>query len=333
MKFSVDPWDPAYGTSLDSGPGEPMAEADVGVEIPAQRWAPVPPDPAVDLPSAVLFVDGVRRVDAQVWVGGGPGGPDAPDGPDGTDGTDGAAAPGLCASYAAGVVCCGADGAHLQPDVVVRRGMFTTAADASDVVTGAGAYRATSTPERPDVAPMQLLSLALQRDLAEAELVAAGSARAGRPDADDLLVVDGPVRGRQELPRVIGVVKTHRSDYLPPERAAVVPRLAAGERTPVFRVVGSWERYSWYLRLPCPPGAPWAGIVRVECSASLSQQAAVRSASVSQRVLPRFASVSYKDSRAPQNLYPIGGLERELRRRLGDSGLLYRALRRAASDG
>ena len=47
-------------------------------------------------------------------------------------------------------------------------------------------------------------------------------------------------------------------------------------------------------------------------------------------VLPRFASEPHKDSRAPQNLYPIAGLERELRRRLGDPRLLYRALRAAA---
>jgi hypothetical protein len=46
--------------------------------------------------------------------------------------------------------------------------------------------------------------------------------------------------------------------------------------------------------------------------------------------LGRFASTEYKDSRAPQNLYPIAGLERELRRRLGEPNLLYRALRRAA---
>ena len=37
-----------------------------------------------------------------------------------------------------------------------------------------------------------------------------------------------------------------------------------------------------------------------------------------------------KDPRAPQNLYPIAGLERELRRRLGDPALLYRSLRAAA---
>ncbi len=49
-----------------------------------------------------------------------------------------------------------------------------------------------------------------------------------------------------------------------------------------------------------------------------------------QVTLARYASAGYKDSRAPQNLYPIAGLERALRRRLGDAGVLYRALRSAA---
>jgi hypothetical protein len=48
--------------------------------------------------------------------------------------------------------------------------------------------------------------------------------------------------------------------------------------------------------------------------------------------LPRFASDRHKDPRAPQNLYPIGGLERELRHRLGDREMAIRALRRAAVE-
>jgi hypothetical protein len=38
------------------------------------------------------------------------------------------------------------------------------------------------------------------------------------------------------------------------------------------------------------------------------------------------------DPRAPQNLVPIGALERELRHRMGDPGLVYRALRLAVSE-
>lgn len=92
----------------------------------------------------------------------------------------------------------------------------------------------------------------------------------------------------------------------------------------------SWDRYSWYLRLPCRPGSPWAGIVRVECSPDLPLAEAVALADRSQVVLPRFASEEYKDSRAPQNLYPIAGLENQLRHRLGDARLLHRSLQRQA---
>jgi hypothetical protein len=88
--------------------------------------------------------------------------------------------------------------------------------------------------------------------------------------------------------------------------------------------------YSWYLRLPVEAGAPWAGVVRIECGAHLTPGEAVGLADLSQATLGRFASASYKDARAPQNLYPIAGLERELRRRLGHPAILIRALRRAA---
>ena len=315
MKFAVDPWDPSYGASLDTELGKSAAQVALDVELPTAEWQPIDPDPASVPPDAVLFVDGVRRVDAQLWV---------------EDGST-EASPALCASYAAGVVCCCRDGgAHLLT-AEVRRGLFTTADAADDVRTMAGTYRATRTAPHPDVAPAQLLSLAVQRELADTELAAAAAARSGHGVADDLLVVDGPLRGRQHLPRVIGFVKSHRSDYLPPQLGGVVAALRTGQRTPVFRLGSSWERHTWYLRLPCRPGAPWAGVVRVECSADLPAAEAVTLAARSQVTLPRFASTEYKDSRAPQNLYPIAGLERELRRRLGEPNLLYRALRRAAA--
>jgi hypothetical protein len=314
VKFAVDPWDPSYGTSLDTELGESAAQVALDVERLAAEWQPIDPDPAAVPPDAVLFVDGVRRVDAQLWV---------------EDGST-ESSPALCASYAAGVVCCCRDGAHLLT-AEVRRGIFTTADSADDVRTAAGTYRATRTAAHPDVAPAQLLSLAVQRELADTELAAAAAARSGHAVADDLLVVDGPLRGRQHLPRAIGFVKTHRSDYLPPQLGGVIAALRTGQRTPVFRLGSSWERHTWYLRLPCRPGAPWAGIVRVECSADLPAAEAVAHAARSQATLPRFASTEYKDSRAPQNLYPIAGLERELRRRLGEPNLLYRALRRAAA--
>ena len=139
------------------------------------------------------------------------------------------------------------------------------------------------------------------------------------------------MRGRTHLPRALGFIKSHRTAYLPPAQHAMVGRLGHGQRTPVFLMGTTWDRHAWYLRLPCLPGPPWAGIVRVECSADLPRGEVVALANLSQATLCRFASAEYKDARAPQNLYPIAGLERELRRRLGDPRLLYRALRVAAA--
>jgi hypothetical protein len=75
-----------------------------------------------------------------------------------------------------------------------------------------------------------------------------------------------------------------------------------------------------------------AGIVRCEAATDLSLAAAVELADRSACSLPRFASAVHKDPRAPQNLYPIAGLERTLRNRLGDQGLLLRALRIAVAS-
>lgn len=46
-------------------------------------------------------------------------------------------------------------------------------------------------------------------------------------------------------------------------------------------------------------------------------------------VLPKVASEPYLDPRAPQNLVPVGALERYLRHLMGDRGLVLRAIRAA----
>ena len=69
------------------------------------------------------------------------------------------------------------------------------------------------------------LSLALQQRLTRAEVQLAVTYRAQNPAADDLLVIDGPLRGRTHLDRAVGYIKTHHASYLPPEKAAVVSAL------------------------------------------------------------------------------------------------------------
>jgi hypothetical protein len=71
--------------------------------------------------------------------------------------------------------------------------------------------------------------------------------------------------------------------------------------------------------------------VRCEAAGELTLEDAVARADLVAATLPRFASQPHNDPRAPQNLHPIAGLERELKRRLGDPLLLERALRQAAA--
>lgn len=322
-------------TLAQARPAEGLALRVQDCTLPAQGWGELAlgesrpaagkrfdPDREVEPREITLFVDGVRRIDARVWL-------DEP-----ANGL--ISSLGLCASYAAGVVCCCAgEGAHLL-NFDVRRELFTTAAHAVDIPTTAGTYRVSCAELRQRVAPIQVLSQALQARLGATEIDTAQRARAalnghGLPDGGDLLVIDGSLGARQHLPRILGYIKSHRNQYLQPHLRRLVVALSPGQRTPVFRLEGSWDRYTWYLRLPCEPSAPWAGIVRLECSPTLTAADAIGMAWLSQATLCRYASAEYKDTRAPQNLYPIAGLERQLRRRLGDAMLLYRGLRRAGA--
>jgi hypothetical protein len=382
LSFTVDPWDPGYGQAFSDeqdesgGLSASSAVLDVSFEIPAADWRPIDPDPAAPVPPTILFLDGVRRIDARVWVHGGGLQPVA----------------GIAASLAAGLVVCpgvartsagaippaaarpvngiaqppagaarpvngiaqppagaarpvngiaqppagaarpvngiahGLTPAARVADVVVERGLFTAAGDVGALVTRAGRYEARAA----DGAGLDKLSLALQQRLSFAEVALAVAFRAAHPGDDDLLIVDGPLRGRAHLDRTVGYIKTHHASYLPGDQAAVVGALRPGQRTPAFTMGTSWQRTSWYLQLPGTDGVPWSGVVRLECSADLDVKDVTRLADLTALVLPPLASVPHKDPRAPQNLVPIGGLERQLKHRLGDERLLYRALRAAA---
>lgn len=305
MNFTIEPWSPDYAAPFDADVAEPgaapVADVDEQVETPAADWAPRVPGPA-PVPDTILFVDGVQRIDAWVWV----------------RTADGGVRPGICASYAAGITCC--DGKARVADVEVRRGLFS-AAPVEPINARRVVYRPYgATGETPDQ-----LRHAVQQRMGELEVELARKCGPA-----DLIVVDGPLRGRQNVPGAAGFIKTHNVRYLSESAHAVVGRLAAGQRTPLFLMTTSWTRYSWYLRLPGPDAQPWSGIVRCEASADQPVADAIAVADATAATLPRFASKPHKDPRAPQNLYPIGGLERMLKHRLGDPALLYRELRSAA---
>ncbi|MFK4036883.1 hypothetical protein ACI2LC_13910 [Nonomuraea wenchangensis] len=309
--FTVDPWDPGYAAALAveniAELGATSAELVLDIELQPDAWQPVTPAPDAVPPGTLLVADGVRRVDARVWVED----PGAP-----------MPVPGIAASYAAGIVRCGPEGADLAA-IEVNRTLISASPHTPEVKTPHATYH----PSKAADASFEELSLALQRQVTQLEV---DLAVRHRTTSDDLLLVDGPLRGRTHLPRTVGYIKTHHTAYLPPPQSSVVAALAPGQRTPVFLMGTSWRRHAWYVRLPVRSSAPWAGVARCEASAELEPAQVVRLADAVTLALPPLAGVDYKDPRAPQNLVPIGGLEKLLRHHLGDARLLYRSLRTAA---
>jgi hypothetical protein len=310
VSFVWDPWDPAYlrGGADDDGPtAESNAAVDPAVERPEAAWAAIPPAPDQRCPDVVMFVDGVLRNDARGWY---------------LDGA-GQAHPTLAGSYAAGVVRCDLRGGAAQLVASkVARGLFTTGAGAAALGIEPTRYPAQQVAGGP-----KQLDAQLRVEMQRLEVAVSRQARAAE-EGEPLLVADGRLGPRRELPHTIGCVKTQTGRYLPAHLVAVVTALPPGHRSPVFALS---SLFSWYLRLPGAPAGPWSGIVRVECAGDLTPQQAIALADLSSVTLPRFASSPYKDARAPQNLVPVAGLEKRLRALLGDSRLLHRSLLRAAA--
>lgn len=306
MRFTVDPWDPGYGASVQGDLDESTSVPKTDVECADDDWRPISPEGRATPVDTTLFVDGVRRVEARAWIEGGI-----------------EPVPGLFASWAAGVVRC--NGTATIEIVELARGVFAPSSALDDIQTSCGRFVASATTNaRPET-----LNTKINTCMTEVE---ARVAERTRRSSSELIILDGPLReSTKELRDAVGVVKSHDVKYLPTALDQVVGDLGAGERTPVFGLDSRFPKFSWYLRLPGPKGGPWAGIVRCEASAALRADNVIALADRVAATLPRFASEPHKDSRAPQNMYPIGGLERQLRHRLGDAAVVYRALRKAST--
>ena len=259
----------------------------------------------------IAFVDGVRRGEAALYQ---------------YDPRTGQVARGVAGSHACGAVVAGGD---LRPVVAVERvtrlAIWGSGRSGSlPTVRGGWSWTSASIGDEAPEAPLAELQTRMrQQEAVLAEELSQGGC---------LVVIDGPlsyVRGRDRP--VLGYVKTHHKALLAPEHHAMVPRLASGDRTSLFRL--GRERYSCYVRI-APTGAfsgPWAGIIRLEVPQSAGLGAAIEVVDAVAGILPTYAGVAYRDPRAPQNLQPVGALERRLRHLLGDASLAYRAVREAVA--
>jgi hypothetical protein len=141
-------------------------------------------------------------------------------------------------------------------------------------------------------------------------------------DADGWLVVDGSLAGVVEPDgskgRVVGVVKSHETQYLHGRDLEVALTLPAAYRTSVFRRSAGGRRdvYTWYLRQ-----WPWEdhdllhGLVRIERPAV--SEALDAATWVSRWIFGERAPLAAPDRRWDRLLYPIHQVEVFLRAQAG----------------
>jgi len=320
LSLRLHPWASSYEGLLEADETEEEArgpQVDPAVEVAPEQWRPLRPQGAA-APAALLFVDGVRRVEV------------------GVVGQEGERLVwGLFGSYAAGGVLC-RPGAAQVVAAEVRRALVLAAADLDgqvEVPAGSVAlrYRVLAIGPKGQQEVRQEVQHRMRQ--LEAETVAGGDL----PRRDDVLVVvDGPLTflprwAGQEVP-VVGLIKSHHRLYLEgTPLAGCLGALAPGERTPLFLLLTEREadrRFSWYLRLAAPPPFhhPLVGVVRLEAWAEGGKERARRLADLTALLLPSFAPPAAWDARAPANLYPVAALEERLRHRLGDYQWVRRSI-------
>ena len=171
-------------------------------------------------PTASLFVDGVRRIDARIWI------------------SDGELVhAGVCASVAAGAVKCDQREAHVV-DVEVKRGVFASPSKAAGpIYTSHGTYE--FVPCAGDTPNDVYNGIHEQMTRLETQF--------GHDHDAGMVIFDGPLRGRMNT-NGVGYVKTQYVQYLPEPQQAILQQLEAGQRTPVFLISGmGFTRWSWYL--------------------------------------------------------------------------------------
>ena len=155
--LAIEGWSPEYGSAVESEREEvPAEQVDPGVELAADEWRALGPEAATAVPANVYFVDGVRRIEARVWMS-----------------EQDESRLGICASFAAGVVRCGRRAEIVSAEV--RRGFFGRAG-VPDLVTRVGIFPACVVADDD----IEQLVNGLQERMGQLEVEVAGAWDRGR---------------------------------------------------------------------------------------------------------------------------------------------------------
>ena len=237
----------------------------------AAKWAPRRPPAGTRAPDTVVFVDGVRRLEARAWI----------------DTAETTRCPGSSRPTPRGIRCSGA--ATLE-DVQVGRGLFAPAPGLGDVVTRHGTFEACKTKDAAGIHQL--------RGARTDDRMRGPDRRSRGPVRHELIVLDGPLRKGQHIRYVIGFVKTHHVRYLPSTstRWSARSRPANGRRSSGSSP--AVQPHTWYSASPGRPvarGPAWS--VRGERPLP---RPVVELADTVTVALPRFASVPRRPPRPPE---------------------------------
>lgn len=314
-RFFIDPWPPDYDSAIQIDEADIEApEADVRVET--AEWKAICCKTVDSLP-LMYFVDGVRRIEARVI----------------SEASD-QIIYGLFGSTGVGTVLCRNGLAEMHDDLLtINRYLIIGLQQEQKQSLRVGEtdlhFEGIAVSDNSPLTPLQQL-----QNLMRTEEMKLGQRFLSN---DSCVFVDGPLSyfttAKEAL---VGIIKRIHRIYLPREYRGLLTQLRRGERTPLFLIRDQkYNRYSCYLRLAEPQEIehPLAGIVRLEIRAAVDMAKIVNLVNYASCELPRFASSPIRDPRAPQNLVPIGALEDELKRRLGDPVLIRRAIEQKILEG
>ena len=316
FNYRIEPWGNDYEPPIQIDDDVSLSESDIDPVVETEEWECFVSTGPRSLPRHLVFTDGCRRIDAPL-VGG--------------DGN---------------TVCYGVFGTISVGAVVVDRSV--PQADCTQIavrrVLGFGGEQEAqltripcplgsktelvyepvepSKGNTPDVRGLivQNAMLAQEEDLIVQQVA---------DRMDTLVIRDG--RLSYNSPHfVLGYVKTMHKSYLSEKYAALLWRLSPGERSPIFLIKEkNRPRFSWYLKSgDCHSSQvgyqALHGIVRLEISSEAPLETVQEIANQTTHLIPQYASHPSRDPRAPQNLIPVGALEKELGRQMGDAALIKR---------
>jgi len=307
----VEPFEIGHGAGFEVEEGAAEAVECEVVEDGGDFRAHVPP-PA-DRPRRLCFVDGVMRIEARLT----------------RTAASGETHRGVAGSWGAGAALATADRPIEIAHACTGRAVVFTGGEAVSLPRHSNGWRWDAFAVEDDDVD------AARRHLRDAMRAQEAGIAERLADAGWLTVFDGPLHpvrrglagGGGAKARLVGYVKTHHRRMLAPEHWRKVPDLAPGERSSFFRTkVGL---YACYVRVGAagPWAGAWAGIARLEVPGETGREAAAAALDQAAGWLPRFAPALHRDARAPVNLLPVAGLERHLRRLLGNPRLALRAVR------